>query len=290
MTTKVTSADTPNVLSKFALELEPKLFPNDIFDGMPPSTGSPRGPSTLTYEHTCGRQAMYYAALKLHPEQAQAASVSPAGEEKLNPLVVGSCFHWLALNRPAAEDCKTKKTWTPEQVEGARVYRAAVEHDYFGGFKVLQAEMLFEVGTPDTPEYFTGQADAIGEVTDERFGLEVGTKVCLDWKTSGKRRPRGYYCDSAQAHVYFSALKARHNIEAMIFIEIAKVIKIEPKNIQRHVFTGPAWPIAAIKEWAVEAHRLKTAGTRNIASCRGGEYGPPCPFFIQCYGEFHEVK
>ena len=259
----------------------------DIWLNMPESTGSPRGSSTLEGEFYCGRKAFYAAELKQELEQDGSVPVSDG--EKLNALVVGSCFHWLCRTRPPIEACKTQKHWTGEQVEAARVYRAAVELDYFGGFKVIEAEWAFDNGlNPEDPEYFSGQADALVEAADERFGVPAGTVFPLDYKTTSRKRTRSYYCDSAQAHLYFSMLKQLRGTETMVFLEIAKVKTITEANIQRFVFDGPAWPIAALKQWAAEAHRLKVNKVRNLAACKGGEYGPPCPFFIQCYGDFHD--
>ena len=259
----------------------------DIYLNMPESTGSPRGSSTIEAEFTCGRKA-HYAELAKLADQDQASSL-PSGDDSLNALLVGTCFHWLARTRPAVADCKPKPHWNNEQVEAARVYRAAVELDYFGGLRIIDAEWPFDNGLdPSDPAYFSGQADAIAETTDDRFGYPPGTIVGVDWKTTSRKRPADYYLCSSQAHLYYSLLKELRGIEAHIFLEIAKVKTITAANITRHVFTGPAWPLSAVTEWAAAAHQLKTNKVRNLAACKGGEYGPPCPFFIQCYGEFHD--
>lgn len=260
-------------------------LPSSIWDGMPESTGSPRGASALGVEFTCGRQASYASASLTG---SQASSLPLVSDDALDAFLVGTCFHWLCRTRPPAEASKPQAHWSSEQVEAARVYRAALQHDYFGGFEVVDAEWPFELGAQDAPEYFSGQADAIARVTDERFGVPIDALIAIDYKTTSRKRPRGYYVDSAQAHLYLSALKQLRNVEAVVFLEIAKVTSITKANIARHTFDGPTWPLAAIQEWARNAYDLKQRRVRNLSACKGGEYGPTCAFFIQCYGEFHE--
>lgn len=259
----------------------------NIWQDMPPSTGSPRGVSTIAKEFECGRAVWY---TREGAEQGPAdGRISDA--DKLDPLRVGSCFHWLCRIMPPAEDCATQPDWDAEQVEAARLYNHALENDYFGGLEFTAKELAFvSADEPEAPEYFTGQADAMAVITDGRFNLPIGTKVVVDFKTAKSVNLKSHYTRGPQAHLYLARLRETKQAEAIIFFEITKHKIAKNIVISRYVLQGDTWPMPVLKQWAAKGYEKVASQERNLSACTELNWGRGCPFYGRCMSEALESE
>lgn len=264
----------------------------NIFANMPPSTASGNGPSTISYQHECGRQSWYFAEAKKAVADGSALPLEEDSLDKLDGRRVGTCFHWLALLRPDVSELSHHEDWDNEQVEAVRCYKAALKFGYFDHWRSITKEYWLSNGkTPDEVEYLTGQLDALAEVTkDGWLGLSKGDLIIMDYKTAAKKYGRSYYVNSAQAHAYVQlAHKHGHDVKAFVFGEIARNKTITEDSLSYHMNHGPFWPLPIIEQWAADGRANFLAKRRNLGVCKGqGIYGKPCPFLVQCMSDSND--
>ena len=192
--------------------------------------GSPRGMSFWEAAAACGvkaHEAMRKKALAraeaeaLGPQAPDEAAFAPG--RKLNPLVVGTLFHFLhEANADAdmvwdAREC----AFTPELSEALRLYRAWTEGGRSVESELGLTNLSYEVDLVMPPELVggelvTGRMDAFGQSAD-------GTWFIVDFKTAST--PGDKYTDSMQAAAYVAMAQACYpdrTIGGMYFLQAVK--------------------------------------------------------------------